>query len=50
MHQCSDNIVYGQNFWVWLEEDTAVDKSIIPEGWKEKFRPTRELPFWTDFL
>jgi len=50
MHQCSDNIVYGENFWVWLEEDKFVKPGIIPTDWKKDSVPLDAIPFWKDWV
>lgn len=50
MHEdCSDNIIYGDNLWEYLERDDHIAKGIIPEEWKHESQCIAEVPFWTEF-
>ncbi|CAE7394646.1 unnamed protein product [Symbiodinium natans] len=47
MHQMSDNIQYGNNFWDWVARDTHLPEGTVPEEWKaKKSIPLEEVPFW----
>jgi len=50
LHQFTDNIIYGRNFWEWLENDKMVEKGIIPEEWKQSSLNlddgVADIPFW----
>eukprot|EP00931_Biecheleriopsis_adriatica_P076406 TRINITY_DN50117_c0_g1_i1.p1 TRINITY_DN50117_c0_g1~~TRINITY_DN50117_c0_g1_i1.p1 ORF type:complete len:289 (+),score=51.16 TRINITY_DN50117_c0_g1_i1:28-867(+) len=52
MHQMSDNIVYGSNFWTWLVKDCGVESTKIPQEWcaDETEVPVEEIPFWKDWI
>eukprot|EP00929_Paragymnodinium_shiwhaense_P054960 TRINITY_DN27555_c0_g1_i1.p1 TRINITY_DN27555_c0_g1~~TRINITY_DN27555_c0_g1_i1.p1 ORF type:complete len:274 (+),score=49.51 TRINITY_DN27555_c0_g1_i1:85-906(+) len=50
MHQCSDNIVDGENFWVWLERESKKTLSTIPADWKARSISCDKVPFWSDLI
>ena len=51
-----DNIIYGGNFWQWLEKDAGVKPGLIPEELLQEqmftvFEDAQErLPFWGPWL
>lgn len=54
MHQCDpsdtgDNIVYGENFFLWLIEEKFLSADDIPEDVKANISQD-EVPFWKDFI
>jgi len=50
MHQCSDNIPYGKNFWDWLACDNGLPEGTVPPEWREVSVPCEELPFWQHWI
>ena len=47
MHGCYDNIIYGRNFWVWLEEEFRVE---VNDQYKETSVSYSDIPFWHSFI
>ena len=47
MHQMSDNIQVGDNFWDWMAKDNDLPEGTVPEAWRsQKSIPLDEIPFW----
>lgn len=47
MHECSDNIPYGKNFWDWVAKDSNLPEGTVPTEWIEiSSVPWEEVPFW----
>ena len=46
MHQMSDNLRYGDNFWSWVAGDCDLPEGTVPAEWTEKAFPWEAIPFW----
>ena len=46
MHQMSDNIRMGKNFWHYVATDLDLPEGTVPQEWTEKSFPWEEIPFW----
>eukprot|EP00697_Spironema_sp_BW2_P014366 gnl/Spiro4/4792_TR2399_c0_g1_i1.p1 gnl/Spiro4/4792_TR2399_c0_g1~~gnl/Spiro4/4792_TR2399_c0_g1_i1.p1 ORF type:complete len:207 (+),score=48.33 gnl/Spiro4/4792_TR2399_c0_g1_i1:34-621(+) len=47
MHGCYDNILYGENFWEWLQREFGVE---VPREYVVDTRDYKTIPFWCDYI
>jgi hypothetical protein len=50
MHGCYDNIVYGDNLWLWLKAEFDIPLASVPDEWLRLKRDWQQVPFWADLL
>lgn len=50
MHQCSDNIPYGKNFWDWVAREFKLPEGTVPPEWTEASVPWDKVPFWQHWM